>query len=125
MAHWEKERDWVDGARRELDAPVIISASRATDIPAFYGDWLLRRLEQGWVKWVNPFSGKPAYVSLARARLFVFWTKNPGPLMAHLDTLDRKGLNYYFQDAWALDSYDDGGVSCWPWGQPSQLIRRR
>ena len=28
-------------------------------------------------------------------------------------------------DAWALDSYDDGGVSCWPWGQPSQLIRRR
>ncbi len=97
VAHWEKERDWVDGACRELDAPVIISASRATDIPAFYGDWLLRRLEQGWVKWVNPFSGKPAYVSLARARLFVFWTKNPGPLMAHLDTLDRKGLNYYFQ----------------------------
>jgi len=29
------------------------------------------------------------------------------------------------QDAWALDSYGDGGLSCWPWGQPGQLIRRR
>ncbi len=29
------------------------------------------------------------------------------------------------EDAWALDSYGDGGLSCWPWGQPGQLIRRR
>jgi len=97
MAQWEKVTVLVDGVPREADAPVIVSASRATDIPAFYGDWLLQRLEQGWLKWFNPFSGRPSYVSLARARLFVFWTKNPRPLMARLGAFDRKGLNYYFQ----------------------------
>lgn len=27
----------------------IISASRRTDIPAFYSDWLFNRLEEGYV----------------------------------------------------------------------------
>ncbi len=29
----------------EAVAPVIISASRATDIPAFYGNWFMDRIE--------------------------------------------------------------------------------
>jgi hypothetical protein len=104
MAEWERVRISVDGVASEAQAPLIISASRATDIPAFYSDWLLHRLEQGYVKWVNPFSGKPSYVSFAQARLFVFWTKNPQPLMAHLDALGRMGLNYYVQ--FTLNDYE-------------------
>ncbi len=43
-------------------APVIISASRSTDIPAFYSEWFINRLRKGYVKWVNPFNRKQQYV---------------------------------------------------------------
>ena len=52
--------------------PVIISASRATDIPAFYSDWLIARVEEGYLKWKNPFNGQFQDVSFAKTRLFVF-----------------------------------------------------
>lgn len=31
-------------------APLILSASRATDIPAFHTPWLMNRLEKGYIK---------------------------------------------------------------------------
>lgn len=108
MAEWEKVEISADGVLQSATAPLIISASRATDIPAFYSEWLMRRLEQGWVKKVNPFNNKPSLVSFAKARLFVFWTKNPRPLMAHLETLDRRGLQYYFQ--FTLNDYEAEGL---------------
>jgi len=108
MAVWEKVKISINGVACEAQAPVIISASRATDIPAFHSEWLLRRLEQGHVLWDNPFNGKACPVSFARARLFVFWTKNPKPLMAHLDVFDRKGLNTYFQ--FTLNDYEAEGL---------------
>ena len=37
-----------DGKTVEAFAPVIVSASRATDIPAFYSDWFFKRLEEGY-----------------------------------------------------------------------------
>ena len=40
-------------------APLIVSASRSTDIPAFYGDWFMERLREGYVRWNSPFSGNP------------------------------------------------------------------
>jgi DNA repair photolyase len=85
-------------------APVIISASRATDIPAFYSDWLIHRLEAGYAVWVNPFNRKPGYISFEAARLFVFWTKNPRPLMPRLDEFERRDTNYYFQ--FTLNDYE-------------------
>jgi hypothetical protein len=78
-------------------SPEIISASRSTDIPAFYTDWLVNRLDAGYVKWTNPFNQQPQYVSFDRARVFVFWSKNPEPLLRRLDEIDRRGLAYYFQ----------------------------
>ena len=104
MAVWEKVTVTINGAACEAAAPVVISASRATDIPAFHADWLMRRLEEGHVVWTNPFSGKPVPVSFSRARCFVFWTKNPKPLMAHLPALDGRGLGYYFQ--FTLNDYE-------------------
>lgn len=88
----------------EAQAPVIISASRATDIPAFYSDWLIKRIKEGYVKWRNPFNGMPLYVSFDKTRLFVFWSKNYKPLLKHLEFFDEKGYNYYFQ--FTLNDYD-------------------
>lgn len=85
-------------------SPIIISASRSTDIPAFYSDWLRSRIEAGYVKWKNPFNGLYSYVAFKNSRLFVFWTKNPKPMLKHLDYLDQKIQNYYFQ--FTLNDYD-------------------
>lgn len=80
----------------EAIAPVIVSASRSTDIPAFYGDWFQSRLKEGYVRWKSPFGGRPVFVSFARTRLFVFWSKNPAPFLPCLDMLDRLGYGYFF-----------------------------
>jgi len=93
-----------DGEVVEAQAPIIISASRSTDIPAFYADWFIQRLKDGYVKWTNPFNGVPLYVSFNKARLIVFWSKNPKPMLKHLDYLDEKIKNYYFQ--YTLNDYD-------------------
>lgn len=89
-------------------APMIVSASRSTDIPAFYGDWFMARLTAGFVTWKSPFGGKPVYVSFAKTRVFVFWSKNPAPFLPHLDTLDRLGFGYYF--LFSLNDYEDEGL---------------
>lgn len=88
-------------------APLIISASRATDIPAFHVQWLRERLEAGFVERMNPFNQKPSIVSFSEASVFVFWTKNPKPMFSLLDFLDERGLNYYFQ--FTLNDYDAEG----------------
>jgi hypothetical protein len=54
-----------EGVVIEAQAPLIVTASRATDIPAFYADWFFRRLNAGYVKWRNPFNGAYSYVSFA------------------------------------------------------------
>ena len=41
---------------REEVAPVILSASRSTDIPAFYAKWFFDRLAEGYCVWTNPFN---------------------------------------------------------------------
>ncbi len=94
-----------DGREVEAMAPVIVSASRSTDIPAFYADWFMERLKAGYVVWVNPFNQRPSYVSLKKARVIVFWTKDPRRLMRHLPKLDDLGLNYYFQ--YTLNDYEN------------------
>ena len=55
-----------DGKLVDAQAPVIISASRSTDIPAFYSDWFINRLKAGYVKWKNPFNGVYLYVSFEK-----------------------------------------------------------
>jgi hypothetical protein len=78
-------------------APAIVSASRSTDIPAFYAKWFMNRLCAGYSKWVNPFNQKPQYVSFERTKVVVFWSKNPAPLIPLLDEIDRRRIEYYFQ----------------------------
>ncbi len=75
----------------------IISASRRTDIPAFYSDWLLKRLDEGIVQYKNPFSGKlyTVPVSPQDVLAIVFWSKNYVPFLRHMDYLDRH-YRFYF-----------------------------
>lgn len=78
-------------------APVIISASRSTDIPAFYAKWFINRLEAGYCVWYNPFNQKPMYISFKNTKVVVFWTKNPEAMLEYLPELDKRGIHYYFQ----------------------------
>lgn len=79
---------------------MILSASRRTDIPAFYSDWLLNRLKEGFALTRNPFSPhRISRVPLNPAVLdaIVFWTKDAGPMMKALGEIDAMGYPYYFQ----------------------------
>jgi hypothetical protein len=96
------------GREVEAIAPLIVSASRSTDIPAFYGDWFMERLRRGYSKWINPWSGAPLYVSFANARLFVFWSKNPEPFLPHLAEVGRMGYQSSF--LFTLNDYEPEGL---------------
>ena len=77
---------------------MIISASRRTDLPAFYPDWLFNRFREGRVLVRNPMN--PHAISDVRLSPdvvdgIVLWTKNPLPMLSRLSELDR--YPYYFQ----------------------------
>ncbi|MEL3919744.1 DUF1848 domain-containing protein [Aeromonas enteropelogenes] len=79
---------------------MIISASRRTDIPAFYTPWWMNRIRAGFLLTRNPFNAHQiSRVSLHPEEVdaIVFWTRQPAPLMGHLDELDALGHRYYFQ----------------------------
>lgn len=95
------------GERVEAIAPMVISASRSTDIPAFYARWFFNRLRRGYCAWINPFNRKRTYVSFARCRVVVFWTKDPRPILPYLHELDERGIHYYFQVT--LNDYEAEG----------------
>ena len=92
------------GNEQEAHCPIIISASRSTDIPAFYAKWLVNRLKAGYVVWYNPFNQKPMYISFQNTKVIVFWTKNPAPLIPYLKEIDAMGIKYYFQ--FTLNDYE-------------------
>jgi hypothetical protein len=84
---------------------MIISASRRTDIPAFYSDWFINRLRAGYVLVRNPInhaqvSKVPLNPSLVDC--IVFWSKNPENIIRHLPEL--REYNYYFLIT--INSYD-------------------
>ncbi|HKV84766.1 MAG TPA: DUF1848 domain-containing protein [Ktedonobacterales bacterium] len=85
---------------------MIISASYKTDIPAFYGEWFMRRLRAGSCQMVNPYNGNPVPVNLKRepdekgregVDGFVFWSKNIGPFLRHLPEIRERGYPFVAQ----------------------------
>jgi hypothetical protein len=79
---------------------MILSASRRTDIPAFYGDWFMEKLREKSALVKNPMN--PQQVSKidldpANIECIVFWTKNPKKFLEHLKEIDDLGYHYYFQ----------------------------
>ena len=79
---------------------MIVSASRRTDIPAFYAEWFVRRVRAGYCEVPNPMNPRQvARVSLLPEEVdaVVFWTRSPRALLPRLAELDVRGLRYYFQ----------------------------
>lgn len=70
--------------------PSVISISRRTDIPAYYSDWLIGKMKAGYTYYMNPYSQNPVFASLKpeHVKAIVFWTRNPKPLLKHLDFID-------------------------------------
>lgn len=77
---------------------MIISASRRTDIPAYYSEWFFNRLQEGFCYTVHPMNPKIYYkISLQKniVDAIVFWSKNPYPMLKKLCLL--ADYPYYFQ----------------------------
>jgi hypothetical protein len=77
---------------------VIVSASRRTDIPARYLDWLMGRLAAGYCLVRSPYSA----ASLRRVELdpsgvecLVFWTRDPRALAARAAEIELMGFRFY------------------------------
>lgn len=102
---WPEIEIITDKQKKETaKAPLIISASRATDIPAFYSEWFFNRLKNGYLKWINPFNGKASNIAFKNTRVIVFWSKNPSPIIPYLHILDELNIGYYF--LFTLNDYE-------------------
>ena len=78
---------------------MIVSASRRTDIPGYYGKWFMNRVRAGSCEVRNPYN--PNIISSVSllpgdVDLFVFWTRNGRPFIRYLAELDERGYRYYF-----------------------------
>lgn len=84
---------------------MIISASRRTDLPAFFSTWFFNRIKEGFVMVRNPYNRHQVSKITLSPQLvdcFVFWTKNPGNMIAKLEEL--RDYSYYF--LYTLTPYD-------------------
>jgi hypothetical protein len=79
---------------------IVISASRRTDIPAFYMKWFMKEIEKGWFEVKNPFNKKVRFVTATpdHVNTIVFWSKNFNPfIQGEFGTyLKKKGYNLFF-----------------------------
>ena len=103
--NWERVQIKTDNGETVSGiAPVIVSASRSTDIPAFYASWFMERLKRGYITWTNPFNGVAQYVSFQNTRVIIFWSKNPAPMLRYLDVLRDRGIFFLFH--FTLNDYE-------------------
>lgn len=77
---------------------MILHTGLRTDIPAFYSEWFVNRLKEGFVMVRNPYN--PAQVTKYRISpevvdLISFCTKNPAPFLPYMDFLKEYG-QYWF-----------------------------
>ncbi len=81
-----------------MTPPTVISASRRTDVPAFHAPWFSECLSRGTASFRNPYSGRPASVSLTKDHVaaFVFWTRDPRPFLPVVARLERDGYPSLF-----------------------------
>ncbi|MBD5646842.1 MAG: DUF1848 domain-containing protein [Desulfovibrio sp.] len=90
-------------------APLVISASRATDISAFHAQWFMNRLRAGYCLWQNPFNAaQRQYISFEKCAAIVFWSKDARPLLPHLGEIEARGIRFYFQ--YTLNDYEREGL---------------
>ena len=78
------------GAKSAILKDMILNTGQRTDIPAFFSDWLFRRVKEGYALARNPFF--PQKVTRYRIApdvvdVISFCTKNPAPMLNRLNLL--------------------------------------
>lgn len=89
---------FIKSDKGKVDKVMIIQTGMRTDIPAFYHKWLINRIEEGYVFVRNPYNPKSVTrysLSSEVVDLIVFCTKNPKPMLSHMDVLKPYG-QYWF-----------------------------
>ena len=77
----------------------VISASRRTDIPAFYLKWFMEHLRQGFVEVSNPINRKQirrVSLSPADTAWIVFWSRNYAAFLKNYKFFDFYRLFFHF-----------------------------
>lgn len=77
---------------------MIIQTGMRTDIPAFYSKWLINRIREGYVLVRNPYNPMQVTrysMSPDVVDIIAFCTKNPAPMLPHMDVLKSYG-QYWF-----------------------------
>ena len=70
---------------------MILNISGRTDIVAFYSDWLINRLNEGYIDVRNPFNPKMvSRIMMKDVDLLFFCTKNPIPILDKLSNIKKK-----------------------------------
>ena len=82
-----------------LENKIVLSASRRTDIPAFYMPWFMARIKKGQFTVINPFNRREAIVPATpdHVHSIVFWSKDFGTFINknYGQQLQKKGYNYF------------------------------
>ncbi len=69
---------------------MILNVSGRTDIVAFYSEWFMNRYEEGFVDVRNPFNPKLiSRIKFENVDAILFCTKNPIPILKHLDKINK------------------------------------
>jgi len=80
---------------------IVISASRRTDIPAFFMPWFMGCITQGEFEVVNPYNRRITRIPATAppVHTIVFWSKNFGPFLdaGWGDRLRQMGYHLFFQ----------------------------
>lgn len=71
---------------------MIINTGMRTDIPAFYSEWFMNRIHEGYVLVRNPY--RPDWITRYELSpdvvdCLAFCTKNPAPMLRYIDELKR------------------------------------
>lgn len=77
---------------------MILQTGMRTDIPAFYSEWFMNRVKEGYVLVRNPYRNEQVTkfeINPQVVDLIAFCTKNPMPMLSHLDELKEYG-QYWF-----------------------------
>jgi len=79
---------------------IVISASRRTDIPAFYMPWFMEQLARGFFEVANPYNQHISIVAATPERVhsIVFWSKNFDPFIkgGYAKQLGKMGYHLFF-----------------------------
>ena len=79
---------------------VILNTGQRTDIPAFYSEWFMNRVREGFVMVRNPYnqSAVTRYeINPGLVDMIGFCSKNPIPMLPYIAELDERGFAQYWQ----------------------------